>query len=154
MGRKLLRIFKWVNPNRRKTCKYMKLVGPTKQKIKTLEKLCSWGKKIQRGLFNSVKTREYVRVGDHDDSVMDSKPSSIPRGQLAVHVEEPEGDTRRVLVPVLFLNHPLFGKLLEDAEKVYGFDHPGRITIPCPLDEFEKVRTRIRSGNGKCVNWS
>ncbi|XP_057521008.1 auxin-responsive protein SAUR36-like [Amaranthus tricolor] len=144
LGRKLIRGFKWIIRRRSKLSKYEKL-----EKSKTISRLCNWGRKIKRGLLNSVATRGYVRVGH--DSVIDSKPIHIPKGHLAVHVEEPEGDTRRVLVPILFLNHPLFGKLLEEAENVYGFDHPGRITIPCPISEFENVQMRIAAGNRKCL---
>lgn len=149
LGRKLIRVFRWVARKRINSTKYEKLeMGTEQRKSKTISRLCKWGKKIQRGLFNSVKTKGYVRVGHN--SALDSKPVHVPKGHLAVHVEEPEGHTRRVLVPVLFLNHPLFGKLLEEAEKSYGFDHPGQITIPCPISEFENVQTRIAAGGGKC----
>lgn len=149
LGRKIIRVFRWVTRKRGCTSKYEKLEGGNEQRrSKALSRLCKWGKKIQRGLFNSVTTRGYVRVGH--DSLIDSKPVHVPKGHLAVHVEEPEGHTRRVLVPVLFLNHPLFGKLLKEAENVYGFDHPGQITIPCPISEFENVQTTIAAGNGKC----
>lgn len=148
LGRKLIKVFRWVTRKRGNSMKYEKLGGLNEGKNKTLTKICSWGRKIQRGLFNSVTTRDYSRVVH--DSLIDSKPTHIPKGHLAVHVEEPEGDTRRVLVPVIFLNHPLFGKLLEEAENVYGYDHPGQITIPCPISEFENVQTRIAAGKGKC----
>ncbi|KAK7389290.1 hypothetical protein VNO78_24158 [Psophocarpus tetragonolobus] len=73
----------------------------------------------------------------------------IPKGHLAVYVgEECEDEKQRVLVPVAYLNHPLLGKLLEDAEKVYGFDHPGGITIPCHVSEFQRVQNIIASTGG------
>lgn len=81
----------------------------------------------------------YVPVGDD--------PIETPKGHLAVYVGESEGDTQRYLVPVIYFNHPLFVKLLEEAEKVYGFNHPGRITLPCGIPEFEKVQTRIALGD-------
>ncbi|XP_021768414.1 auxin-responsive protein SAUR36-like [Chenopodium quinoa] len=148
LGRKLIRVFKWVTRKRSYSSKYERLEGANLQRSKTISRLCKWGKKIQRGLINSVTSRGYVRVGH--DSLIDSKPVHVPKGHLAVHVEESEGHLRRVVVPVLFLNHPLFGKLLEEAENVYGFDHPGQITIPCPISEFEKVQMRIAAGKGKC----
>ncbi|KAL1190867.1 Auxin-responsive protein SAUR36 [Cardamine amara subsp. amara] len=67
----------------------------------------------------------------------------VPRGHLVVHVGESDGDTRRVVVPVIYFNHPLFGELLEQAERVHGFDQPGRIIIPCRVSDFEKVQMRI-----------
>ena len=72
----------------------------------------------------------------------------LPKGHLAVHVGESEDEKQRVLVPVTHFNHPLLGKLLEDAEKVYGFDHPGVITIPCRVSEFERVQKIIATTGG------
>ncbi|KAF2612043.1 hypothetical protein F2Q70_00013295 [Brassica cretica] len=48
-----------------------------------------------------------------------------------------------MVVPVIYFNHPLFGELLEHKERVYGFDQPGRIMIPCRVSDFETVRMRI-----------
>ncbi|KHN35614.1 Auxin-induced protein X10A [Glycine soja] len=59
------------------------------------------------------------------------------------------GGFRRVLIPVIYCNHPLFSDLLREAEKEFGFEHPGGITIPCRLTEFERVKTRIASGSGQ-----
>ncbi|KAI8545369.1 hypothetical protein RHMOL_Rhmol07G0034400 [Rhododendron molle] len=83
------------------------------------------------------------------------KPVAAPKGKLAVYVGQKDGDFRRVLVPVIYFNHPLFGDLLREAEKEYGFDHPGGITIPCRISEFESVKTRIAAGRGcrKLLTW-
>lgn len=71
---------------------------------------------------------------------------TVPKGHLAVYVGQKDGDYRRVLVPVIYINHPLFTELLRDAEEEYGFNHPGGITIPCRISEFERVQTRIKQG--------
>ncbi|RDX72676.1 Auxin-responsive protein SAUR36, partial [Mucuna pruriens] len=78
---------------------------------------------------------KYVELGQ--------SPIEIPKGHLAVYVGESEEEKQRVLVPVTHLNHPLLGKLLEDAEKLYGFDHPGGITIPCGVSEFQRLQKII-----------
>ncbi|XP_057433689.1 auxin-responsive protein SAUR36-like [Lotus japonicus] len=67
---------------------------------------------------------------------------------LAVYVGQKDGEFHRVLVSVVYCNHPLFGDLLREAEREYGFHHPGGITIPCRVTEFERVKTRIESGSG------
>lgn len=150
LARKIIRVFNWVTRKRGKSCKYQQLEGQTKQRSKAIAKLCQWGSSIRRGFFNSGN-RAYIRVG-HDPTV-DTKRVQVPKGYLAVYVGEGENDTRRVLVPVLFLNHPLFGRLLKETEEVFGFDHPGRITIPCPISEFETVKTEIAAGE-KCRPWA
>ncbi|KAK8563003.1 hypothetical protein V6N12_011065 [Hibiscus sabdariffa] len=46
----------------------------------------------------------------------------------------------RFLVPLPFLNQPLFQGLLSKAEEEFGFDHPtGGVTIPCHEDVFMDV---------------
>ncbi|CAN0908604.1 Auxin-responsive protein SAUR36 [Linum grandiflorum] len=66
-----------------------------------------------------------------------------PRGYLAVYVGESDDEKRRVVVPVVYFNNPLFAELLEEAERVYGFDRPGGISIPCGYSKFEKVKMKI-----------
>lgn len=149
LGRKLIRVFKWVTRKRGKSCKYQKLDRQKRRRSKAIAKLCEWGTLLRRGFFNSG-SRGYIRLGH--DPLGNSKRVQVPKGYLAVYVGEGEDDTRRVLVPVLFLNHPLFGKLLKEAEEVYGFDHPGRITIPCLISEFESVKTEI-AADEKCRPW-
>ncbi|KAM7512101.1 hypothetical protein LguiB_010976 [Lonicera macranthoides] len=80
---------------------------------------------------------------------------SVPKGKMAVYVGQKDGDYKRVIVPVIYINHPLFGKLLREAEEVYGFNHPGGITIPCRISEFERVKTRIQAGSSgrKMLTW-
>lgn len=80
--------------------------------------------------------------------VEETKPVTVPKGHLAVYVGQKDGDFHRVLVPVIYFNHPLFGQLLKEAEREYGFTHPGGITIPCPISDFESVKTRIAAGSG------
>lgn len=65
-----------------------------------------------------------------------------------MYVGEDEEYVHRVLVPVIYFNHPLLGDLLREAERVYGFDHPCGIQIPCRVSEFDNIRTLIAAGCG------
>ncbi|KAF7144254.1 hypothetical protein RHSIM_Rhsim05G0065700 [Rhododendron simsii] len=59
----------------------------------------------------------------------------IPKGYLAIYVEESQ--KKRFLVPVSYLNQPLFQELLHKAEEEFGYSHPmGDLTIPCTEDTF------------------
>ncbi|XP_047956600.1 auxin-responsive protein SAUR36-like [Salvia hispanica] len=74
------------------------------------------------------------------------KASAVPKGQMAVYVGQSDGEFERILVPVVYFNHPLFGDLLKESENEFGFNQPGGLTIPCRISEFERVQTRIKSG--------
>ncbi|KAF7153288.1 hypothetical protein RHSIM_Rhsim01G0178100 [Rhododendron simsii] len=52
-------------------------------------------------------------------------------------------EQQRFVVPVMYLNHPLFMHLLKEAEEEYGFDQKGTITIPCRVEEFRYVQGLI-----------
>lgn len=115
------------------------------RRLKTRAKaaICSAASRPGRGLLpGSGPGRGYVPIGGEE------KPEAVPKGHLAVYVGQEDGDFRRVLVPVMYFNHPLFGELLREAEEQYGFHHPGGITIPCRISEFESVQTRIAAVHG------
>ncbi|KAK4761202.1 hypothetical protein SAY87_006095 [Trapa incisa] len=57
------------------------------------------------------------------------------KGHVAVYVGEEE--KKRYLVPISYLNRPLFQDLLSSAEEEFGFDHPmGGLTLPCTEETF------------------
>ncbi|KAG8390447.1 hypothetical protein BUALT_Bualt01G0084300 [Buddleja alternifolia] len=64
---------------------------------------------------------------------------NIPKGCVAITVGQGE-EQQRFIIPVIYVNHPLFTQLLKEAEEEYGFDHDGPINIPCHVEEFCHVR--------------
>ncbi|PIN03271.1 hypothetical protein CDL12_24209 [Handroanthus impetiginosus] len=115
--------------------------------VKPFSGLISWTNRLRTKakaiLYKNIESgRGYIRVGQ--DPLLE-KPEPIPKGQMAVYVGQKDGDFQRILVPVVYFNHPLFGDLLKESEKEYGFNHPGGITIPCRISEFERVQTRIQA---------
>ncbi|KFK23433.1 hypothetical protein AALP_AAs63894U000100 [Arabis alpina] len=73
-----------------------------------------------------------------------NKATSAPKGFLAVYVGE-NLKKQRYLVPVSYLNQPLFQDLLTKAEEEFGFNHPmGGLTIPCREDTFLTVTSKIQ----------
>lgn len=61
--------------------------------------------------------------------------AEVPKGHVAVYVGDNE--KRRFVIPVAYLNHPLFQELLFQAEEEFGFNHSmGGLTIPCSEDLF------------------
>ncbi|KAB1217055.1 Auxin-induced protein X10A [Morella rubra] len=148
LGRKLVKIFKWIIQPRRNVTRYHRLGHPTRTRtLNPMSKILSLARCLQSGakrLCFPKPQPDYIRLGQ--DPVETRKPAGVPKGYLAVYVGDSDDDTHRYLVPVIYFNHPLFGELLQEAEKVFGFNHPGGITIPCGVSEFEKVQTRIASG--------
>lgn len=138
LGRKLVRVFKWFIWRKRSPRRYKRL-NPSSCTRNAMYKLLNWGRSLQSLCF-SKSDSGYIQLGRVEAESLD-----IPRGHLAVYVGESDEDTHRILVPVIYFNHPLFGKLLMEAEKLYGFNHPGGIQIPCGISEFENVQTRIAS---------
>ncbi|KAK4477181.1 hypothetical protein RD792_016394 [Penstemon davidsonii] len=71
-----------------------------------------------------------------------SKGNDVPKGHFAVYVGE--GEKRRFVIPVSFLNEPSFQDLLCQAEEEFGFDHPmGGLTIPCSEEVFIDLTSRL-----------
>ncbi|KAL1565496.1 Auxin-responsive protein saur32 [Salvia divinorum] len=66
----------------------------------------------------------------------------IPRGCVAITVGQ-GAEQQRFVIPVMYVNHPLFTELLREAEEEYGFDQKGAINIPCHVEEFRQVRGLI-----------
>ncbi|KAL6177115.1 hypothetical protein ACLB2K_048641 [Fragaria x ananassa] len=147
---KLVKIFKWiVRRPRREPARYQRLQPTTRTARSTyspISKFLTLARSLQRGAKQLCfpNNSGYMRVGQSPD---EAKPVVVPKGHMAVYVGESDDDTQRYLVPVIYFNHPLFGELLKEAEKVYGFNHPGRIVIPCEASEFEKVQMRIAAGD-------
>lgn len=144
LGCKLVKIYKWVIPHRRKpTRNQYQCLDPPTRKSNPMSRFLTLARYLRRGAKELCFPKSgYIRVGHHP---VETRPVGVPKGHLAVFVGESQDDTQRYLVPVIYFNHPLFGELLKKAERVCGFNHPGRITIPCGISEFEKVQMRIAS---------
>ncbi|KAF1865316.1 hypothetical protein Lal_00004690 [Lupinus albus] len=73
-------------------------------------------------------------------------PSDVPSGHLAVRVGI---NHTRFVVRASYLNHPIFKKLLVEAEEEYGFSNHGPLAIPCEEVTFQEViRFISRSESG------
>ncbi|CAI0438298.1 unnamed protein product [Linum tenue] len=63
-------------------------------------------------------------------------PSDVPAGHVAVCVG---ASCRRFVVRATHLNHPIFSRVLAQAEEEFGFANAGPLRIPCDESEFEEV---------------
>ncbi|KAL9173824.1 hypothetical protein ABFS82_02G014600 [Erythranthe guttata] len=71
----------------------------------------------------------------------EKRSNEVPKGHLTVYVGQNE---KRFVIPLSYLNHPLFKELLFRAEEEFGFHHPmGGLTIPCSEDLFIDLTSRL-----------
>lgn len=56
----------------------------------------------------------YIPVG-HD--LVQDKEVTVPKGHMAVYFGQEDSDFHRILVPVIYFNHPLFSELLREVEE-------------------------------------
>ncbi|KAJ0971218.1 hypothetical protein J5N97_019177 [Dioscorea zingiberensis] len=64
------------------------------------------------------------------------KKKVAPEGCVSVYVGV---GRERYFVRTECLNHPLFKKLLDDAEMEYGYATEGPLKLPCDVDLFQQV---------------
>ncbi|KAK4752308.1 hypothetical protein SAY87_021106 [Trapa incisa] len=160
LKRHLLGFTRWVfhrcGRSRRRD-RYHRLDHHAQPSSRPFSAILSWGRRLTsktRSLCSSASRRPgYLTLREEPEK---DKPLHVPKGYLAVYVgQKDDDDFRRVLVPVIYFNHPLFGELLRDAEEEYGFNQQGGITIPCGVSDFERVRTQITATgfSGRRLLW-
>ncbi|PNX65911.1 hypothetical protein L195_g054782 [Trifolium pratense] len=80
--------------------------------------------------------KSYRQVQQQQQQQQHGRTKDIPKGCVAIKVDHGE-DQQRFIVPLNYLNHPLFVGLLKEAEEEYGFSQQGTIIIPCQLEQFK-----------------
>ncbi|KAH7655887.1 Small auxin-up RNA protein [Dioscorea alata] len=70
-----------------------------------------------------------------------------PKGCLAIRVGNKEEQQQPFVVPVKYLNHPLFAILLKEAKDEFGLQHNGAIIIPYHVDDFHNAHPLIDREN-------
>ncbi|GLJ31389.1 hypothetical protein SUGI_0629840 [Cryptomeria japonica] len=65
-------------------------------------------------------------------------PKLVPQGCVAIQVGR---EQQRYVIPILYLSHSFITKL--EAEKEFGYDQRGTLTLPCDLDDFEQLKWLI-----------
>ncbi|EYU37890.1 hypothetical protein MIMGU_mgv1a022439mg [Erythranthe guttata] len=73
----------------------------------------------------------------------EKRSTQVPKGHFVVYVGESE--KKRFVIPLSYLNNPLFQELLCQAEEEFGFYHPtGGLTIPCTEELFIDITAHLR----------
>ncbi|CAI0376991.1 unnamed protein product [Linum tenue] len=80
--------------------------------------------------------RRKARANASSSSASSAAPSDVPAGHVAVCVG---ASCRRFVVRATHLNHPIFRRVLAQAEEEFGFANAGPLRIPCEEMEFEEI---------------
>lgn len=68
----------------------------------------------------------------------------LKKGWVAVEVGLADDNKfQRFVIPISYLYHPLFQRLLDEAREVYGYHTTGPLRLPCSVDDFLHIRWRI-----------
>ncbi|PPD87084.1 hypothetical protein GOBAR_DD15989 [Gossypium barbadense] len=75
-----------------------------------------------KSIWSSKSGFSYVPIGQ---GPINEKLTTVLKGHLVVYVGQKDNDYHRVLVSIIYFNHPLSDELLREAEEEYGFSHQG-----------------------------
>lgn len=89
--------------------------------------------KLQKSLLLAKKPDDFEDVSDSTNV-----PEDVKEGHFAV-IAVDDGENKRFVVPLSYLTHPSFSRLLEQAAEEYGFDHEGVVMVPCQPKELERM---------------
>ena len=118
---------------------------PSKPKYQILLASCSYTRlhKLAMGfrlpaIANAKRSLTRSLSGSRSSKSLDI----LPKGHFVVYVGESQ--KKRFVIPLSYLNEPMFQDLLSQAEEEYGYDHPmGGITIPCSEHSFLELTSRL-----------
>lgn len=112
-------------------------VEPSKKKKGGIVKL----KNVVERLVQ-IKGLSLAKKPCSEEDNRDCVPKDVKQGHFAViAVDGYHEPTQRFIVPLMFLEHPMFRKLLERAEEEYGFDHDGAVMVPCRPSHLRMILT-------------
>jgi SAUR family protein len=116
----------------------MGILRATDKKNIGILKLRVVAEKLQKSLSLGWKEASKYRKIHEYHGKCSPLPKDVKVGHFAVIAIE-NGDPKRFVVPLSYLNHPRFLVLLEEAAEEFGFGHEGALSIPCQWREVEKL---------------
>ncbi|KAL9226927.1 hypothetical protein vseg_002684 [Gypsophila vaccaria] len=93
---------------------------------------------------NSFKGMSFLKrtLSFTDLSAQGVSSNAVPKGFLAVHVGE---EMKRFVIPTNYLKHEAFCLLLKEAEDEFGFQQEGVLRIPCEVEVFEDILSKVEA---------
>ncbi|PIN03552.1 hypothetical protein CDL12_23923 [Handroanthus impetiginosus] len=96
------------------------------------------GKKKNGGIVERLQKSLLLGKKSSSGNEQMAVPDDVKEGHFAVMAVD-DGELKRFIVPLSFLTHPSFLRLLEQAAEEYGFDRQGALTVPCRPSELEGI---------------
>ncbi|KAF8395261.1 hypothetical protein HHK36_019203 [Tetracentron sinense] len=99
---------------------------------------------------------------DHDDEFLEKMsmleaeevvPEDVKEGHFVVLAVD-NGESKRFVIELVYLTHPRFLRLLEQAEEEFGFEQEGALTVPCQPDELRRILEDSSDGIGSNGEWA
>lgn len=78
-----------------------------------------------------------------DDKYMFGYAETVKKGHFSV-IAMANGEPEKFLIAIRYLSYPPFLKLLEKAEREFGFDQQGILIVPCEATELRRILVRAR----------
>ncbi|KAL2323230.1 hypothetical protein Fmac_027609 [Flemingia macrophylla] len=91
--------------------------------------------KIEKGFSVFAHRRPPLR---HLNEATSEVPDDVREGYFAV-VATKDGESRKFIVGLHYLNDPAFLGLLDEAQKEFGFRQKGALAIPCQPQELQNI---------------
>ncbi|XP_010530800.1 PREDICTED: auxin-responsive protein SAUR36-like [Tarenaya hassleriana] len=101
-----------------------------------------------RQIFKQWRRKEHADSAYPAFSSAMAPPSDVPPGHVAVCVGM---SRRRFVVRLTHLSHPIFRRLLMEAEEEYGFAQVGPLAIPCDECLFEEILRFVTRPKSACL---
>lgn len=79
---------------------------------------------------------------DNDETVQSMQnnvPEDVKEGHFVVNTVDYNGNRRRFVIALSYLNHPDFLNLLDQAAEEFGFKQEGVLAVPCGHCELERI---------------
>lgn len=111
-------------------------------------------KLLRRKLMGKVliSSRRFNGSSGSDDDEASSRaedlPEDVKEGHFVVHAVD-NGEPKRFVLELAYLEDPDFLNLLKQAEEEFGFRSEGVLAVPCGPNELQKV-LKIRKKRKGC----
>lgn len=106
---------------------------------------------MAKSIYSNSKKKNGLRIAVErlQKSLLPAKKSSsddVKKGHFAVVAVDGDGGLKRFMVPLYFLTHTSFLRLLDEAAEEYGFYHGGVLTVRCRPAELERILLSEETG--------